>query len=457
MFIIAQIPFVDFRLLSSEVYEGSFFPNTFDRNFERALYYRFLGEEKNRFSPNGLPMSERRYFDSKKILYLRDYKFKGDACYFPQLLFARFFEDTHCFHFDIGLRETLKNSINRHNLNVFAKDLLGSPFFGINRRYEQKDKLYNLIELIKKIKEIYLYATASKKYEIHKEYSRKIVMGYPALFIIYDKREFHSFGMAQEVQLSNGIKVRHELVSSSNIFADVWYVGKDELSKYNQELRNLRIYLSKLHSYKESTRIILDYLDKDRDENLNYHKVGTFFNYMLNQMNRKQYYGYDNDDFWKIAFYVDNKYNHVSWDEFRGRIEAKLKEIEMSAGNQFGDVQIISGNEIHNSPIVGASSTNATINVSVGSQDKLREFIQEFDRLADELKSSNSQLAEEQKIILNDQAEVFKEYVTSESPNKKIANKLLLNLQRAISFGVLNSDGIQRLYEMGLNIVNLLK
>lgn len=456
MFIIAQIPFVDFRLLSDQDYEGCFFPNTFDKNYERALYYRFLGMERNRFSPNGLPLSERRFFNSTKVLYYQRENFQGNACYYPKLLFSRFFEDAQCFHFDIGLREIIKNNFSRHNLNQFAKDFLCSPFFSINNRYEQEDKAYNLIELAQKIKEIYLYATASKKSNNYKKYSRKVVLGYPALFIVYDKREVHSFGMAKEVQLKNGIKARHELVSVKNNFVDVWYIGKDNLSKYNQDLRNLRIYLSKLHSYKESTRIILNYLDKSKEDDLNSHKVGTFLSYMLKRMNRKQYYGYDNADFWKVAFYVDDVYNHVSWDEFRGKIEAKLEEIEMSSEKNYENVQIIKDSNFHYSPVVGPSAT-AQISISSGDQDDLRKLIQEFDGLVDKLISSNYQIIEEQRSVLKGQTDVFREYITSKSPERGFAGRLLDNIKNALCFGVVNSEGIQRLLEVGEKITNLLK
>ena len=79
MFIIAQIPFVDFRLLSKEEFTDCIFPNTFPKKMSKSTYYRYFGEEKNRYMPNQLPLSERQFFDAHKILHSDYYGVKGDA------------------------------------------------------------------------------------------------------------------------------------------------------------------------------------------------------------------------------------------------------------------------------------------------------------------------------------------------------------------------------------------
>ena len=246
MFIISQIPFVDFRLLSNDLskYEDCIFPNTFEKNMLNPIYYRFLGEEKNRYSPNQLPMAERQFFNAHKTLYIDNMAFIGNGIYHPQLLFSRLFEEAQSFHFDIGIRETLKNSIYRRDLDIFIKDFLNSKFFCINNRYDNTEMKYNLIELSAQIKQIYLYATKRKGAKHHINYSSQIVLGYPALFITYDKNEVHSFGNAKEIKINKSIKVRYNLISLNHSFLGVWFIGKNDISKYNQELRNLRIYLS---------------------------------------------------------------------------------------------------------------------------------------------------------------------------------------------------------------------
>lgn len=459
MFIIAQIPFVDFRLLSSKKYkeyEDCFFPNTFDKRFDRALYYRFLGQEKNRFSPNGLPLSERRFFDSRKILRLSRQDVQGDDSYFPKLIFSRFFEDTQCFHFDIGLREMIKEREHPHNLNQFAKNFMQTPLFCINDHYEREDKSYNLLGLAQKVKEIYLYATTSKRAEQHNGYSPQVVLGAPALFITYDKRESHSFGNAEEVQLENGIKARHELVSVKNHFVDVWYIGKDRLSKHDQDLRNLRIYLSKLHSYKESTRIILDYMDKNGEYGLDIQKTGAFLSLMLKQMCREQYYGYRNDDFWEAAFYVDHEYNHVSWDSFKRRIEAKLEAISMSAGGVTIKDSIVNTGFMKDTQAI-LHKGDGELNLSVGAScEPLEQCVQQFDAVINEVTESSRQLTEEQKKLIKDNAEAYETYVRGKAPDKSFADRLFENVKNMLTFAVVNSEGIQRLTEIGKKIIDLL-
>lgn len=452
MFIIAQIPFVDFRLLSSEKnrYNDCFFPNTFCKVASKPIYYRFLGVEKNRYSPSQLPTSERRFFDAHKTLHINNQTFIGNSIYYPKLLFSRLFEEAQSFHFDIGIRETLKNSINRRNLNCFIKDFLVSPIFYINSKYDKTEKHYNFIELADQIKKIYLYATKSKKVEEHNDNLSQIVLGYPALFITYDKDEIHSFGNAKEIKVNSGIKVRYDLISINHTFVSVWYIGKRDISKYNQELRNLRIYLSKLHAYKETTHVILNYLKYNATNELDMHRVVTFFENILFLIDREKYYGYNNTDFWKIVFDVDNTYNNVSWNEYRRYMSAKIQEVANM--NPKSNTIIVTDSTIEGSIITDSSN----VQVNNEKQSKMEENIKKFDDILDEL-LNNSQLTNQQIESLNDQINNFKEYIKNDSPQKGFASKLLNSIKNTFNCMVANSDSIQKLIVAGESIINLLK
>ncbi len=458
MFIIVQIPFVDLRLISDIDYtnytddntKGCFFPNIFTNNLEKSKYYRFLGESKNRYNANELPISERSFFCSRKIIQLGAYKFNGDGLYIPKLLFSRFFTDTHSFHFDIGIREALKNNISRQDFNRFVKEFLASPLFCINKKFQPVGTFYDLPGLAEEIKQVYLYDTTSKRKVPKENYLHQVVLGHPAVFIIYDKMEVHTFGNAREINLQNGIKVRYDLIPVKNTVVDVWYIGKDGLPKHNQDLRNLRIYLSKLNSYKESTRIVLEHLEKNGNRNIDVHKVSTFLNHMLIQMSRDKYYGYDNNNFWETVFYISNQYDHETWNNFTFRIRAKLKEIEMTASKNNYVQQNIYGGHFENSTIIGQ-------NVNEETRGDLEKRIQEFEQMALALIRENSQLTDEQQNFLKSQMENFEEHIKSEKPQHDKALKLLNNIKVAFQFVIINSEGIQRLMEMGKTIVETFK
>lgn len=456
MFIIAQIPFVDFRLLSDKKYKDCFFPNNFDRDFEKLIYYRFLGSEKSRYNPNLLPMSERKFFDSKKILYVDGGNFERNMHYNPQLLFSRFFEDKYSFHFDVGIRQKVKSNESQYNLKKFARKILSCPFFGINHNFESEDIYYDFIGVCKKIKEIYLYATISKKAMSKDNYKSQIVLGQPALFIVYDKNENHFFGKAKEVYLENGIKVRHDLVSVKNTFVDVWYIGKEGLPKYYQDLRNLRIYLSKLHSYKETMRIMLNYLDNEKNKDLDSDKIRDFLEYMLYQMNRKKYYGYSNDDFWEVAFSVEKNYNYVVWNEFKVKVELYKRKYEMNASKVCGNGVVITGCNIVQSQINNQSKNNVMRMCTV-KPEEIKEDLQEFEVMLERLIGENIQLTEEQKSLLQNQSETFEEYVVGKAPDKKFAHKLLEGVKSTLGIVLANAQGIQSLMEIGEKIVEGLK
>ena len=455
MFIIAQIPFVDIRLLSNKNYKNCFFPNMFDRHYEKATYYRFLGSERNRFNPNGLPATERTYFDSRKLIYVDSSSKMMPYHYFPRVLFARFFVEKQCFHFDIGLRESIEFwDPQRKNISKFAKDLLQNPFLGINDRFDQGEGIYSILGLEKPLKKIYLYATSSKKAEHIKDYSSRLLFGYPALFIVYDKNEQHFFGKAETFNVNRNIKIRHELLSLKNIFADAWYIGKEGISRYDQDLRNLRIYLSKLHSYKESTRIILNYLDKYGFENFDKQKVKEFLKLMQFQMNRENFYSYNNRDFRQLAFYIDEHYNHVTWDEFKFRIQAKMEELERSIMSTYNF------NSADNSKQINVvNSPGAIVGLSENPEKIRNQCIQKFNIMFEELLNQNKALLEEERSTLENQKEDFLEYTQSTSAESKEAKKRLAILKNTLSkissFVLSNPEKIEKLINIGEKILDL--
>ena len=325
-----------------------------------------------------------------------------------------------------------------------------SPFFSINGKYDTEKKSYNFIELKEQVKHIYLYATKSKQVDEHNDNLSQVVLGYPALFVTYNKDEIHSFGNAKEIQINNGIKVRYNLISIKHSFISVWFIGKKDISKYNQELRNLRIYLSKLHVYKEATHIILDNLKYQINNELDMPKIITFFEYMLSLIERKKYYGYDNTDFWKIVFDIDNTYNDVSWNEYRQYMNAKIKGVaDMSPKN---NTIIVTDSTIKGSIVT--DSKNVKINYE--KQDKIDESIEKFDNILADL-LNDSQLTKQQIESLNDQVNNFKEYIKNDSPQEKFALKLLNGIKNTFNCMISNSEGIQNLILVGESIINLLK
>lgn len=466
MFIIAQIPFVDMRLLIKNQNANCFFPNTFNRHYEKATYYRFLGSEKNRYNPNELPVKERTYFDSRKLLYIADkYGKKSQYGYVPQLLFARFFGEKQSFHFDIGLRELNGDfGTDRRDIRKFAEYILQTPFLGINDRYDAKEKKYSILGLEKALRDIYLYATSSKKVDKVDLDKIRIVFGNPALFIIYDRKEQHIFGKAKAFHVSDHIEVKHELVSVGYTFIDVWYIGKESIRKHDQDLRNLRIYLSKLHSCKESTRIILDYSDWYERDNIDIYKFESYLRQMQKLLNRKRYYSFQNKNFEDLAFYLDETNNEITWKDFRKRIELKLEGVSMSKKN--GE----SENSLHINVGHGVVFSN-THNLNIGdiniygtSKESINEYIKEFDELKNEFdKILNSY----PNLTMNEKAEISTvsadslDCVRSNDPERSKIKEKYENLKnvlgKMLSSIAFNHDKIEKLLDLGEKIYNFFK
>ena len=430
-----------------ELQSDCFFPNIFNKKFKNTKYYRYLGQEKSRKNPTNLPSVERQFFNACKLLTLNSEGFIGKKVYIPELLFSRFFTDTHSFHFDIGFRDVVKVN-DKRNLNKFAKKFIMSPFFLINNRCSKNSSPYNLIGLMEEIKQIYLYATKSKRIQLENNYSNNVILGSPALFITYDKKENHSFGKANEIILDSGIKILHNFISIDNNLVDVWYIGVDKQTSHDQELRNLRIYLSKLHSYKETTRIIINHICNYGSESLDMHKVMFFLELMLDKINKKFYYGFDSNDFWELIFNIDNKYNNVTWIEFKDCIKAIIEELKMSKNNEYK--QIINNSSFINSPV-----TNGSDNEVLEISENLDQLIKDFDSIFSSI-INKGQLTEEQTILISNQIDTFKDYVLNAKAEKSFSEKLLDNIKKSFKFTLANSESIKQLVDIGIKISSLI-
>lgn len=462
MFIIAQIPFIDLRLLSCNVrhkINGCIFPNTFERKANRKIYYRYLGAEKLRAFPGELPTPERKYFDSSRILSLNGASSFADKPYYPRLLFSRLFEDAQFFHFDIGLRENSYEKICRKDLSRFILEFMNAPLFKIRKKFDRTESLYSFLELTEQIRQIYLYATNDVRKNgtgrvTDKELSRKVITGNPALFITYNKDEIHTFGRARKITLPNGIEIWHDLITMDNILLNVWFIGKNDLPKYNSELRNLRIYLSKLHSYKESVQIILDRLQYPNDFSRD--KLIHFFELISSYVHREKYYGYQNEDFWSLIFSVDDTFNHMTWGNYKRQIDAYLNAVkEKTMSINYGIVNTGSMNNTGNIIMTTAADSNITLTVSP-PDNTIQEKIKAFDELTKEL-LANDQLTQSQIQRLEDNFDSFRDCVTAKNADKDTALKIFKRLKNALSETVGIASGIEKFIILGKSIINLLK
>ena len=216
----------------------------------------------------------------------------------------------------------------------------------------------------------------------------------------------------------------------------------------------MRIYLSKLHSYKESTRIILNYLDKYGFENFDKQKVKEFLKLMQFQMNRENFYSYNNRDFRQLAFYIDEHYNHVTWDEFKIRIQAKMEELERSIMSTYNF------NSADNSKQINVvNSPGAIVGLSENPEKIRNQCIQKFNIMFEELLNQNKALLEEERSTLENQKEDFLEYTQSTSAESKEAKKRLAILKNTLSkissFVLSNPEKIEKLINIGEKILDL--
>lgn len=346
MILILQIPFVDFRVLCKKYQKQIFLPNTFiGRNGKH--YYRYFGLIHPRRSCDGLLNSEKEFFESKKVISLKkEMDHKG-----LKIVFQRLFCDGIFYHFDLGLY--ISDDIIKQNYGCLIEKSITSI---LNRKdfcVSSKLNITNPIclnSLSDVVKKYYIYATTKIKYQkagkkLVRDRNDKIIVGNPATFIIADnifklkKGNNRIIPFTHNETYQNEIIKKGELIIGANRY-DIWVVDKH--SSHNNDMRSLRVCLSKLHCYKEGIARILKFADNSRfiPNHFDYDLLLTSLTKILTLL--KDYQSENNpyhfsEDIMVTAFKGVLSVDELTWKEYISSLDRYIDD--MSKQRQFSSEQ----------------------------------------------------------------------------------------------------------------------
>nr|WP_325212323.1 hypothetical protein [uncultured Oscillibacter sp.] len=336
MFAVIQYPFIDTRLLNAAGPKNSFFPPQFTpQRITQNRYFRFLGEEKLRRAPESLPEKERTYFDSRTAISF----LPAPQAPLQKGVFKRLYTDVFSLHYDIGLYGFYDGLLFPYSgeYDSVARELMEAPRLKVTKRFEHGEQEFSLYTFFDELLRIYQYATTSKKAgPVQLAPGRAgILPGTPALIFSYGPLEFIPPKKVKWLLPSlPNLKVGCSLLNLHNHPIAVYYICHCFSHSKSDEVRRLRICISKIHACKETLRLLLTYIEQDQPGGVKLRPTLLYLKKFLSLAGREQYYGFDNQNFWDLAYSIDEALHREQWSELIDRVRGivDLLEQEQNAG-----------------------------------------------------------------------------------------------------------------------------
>lgn len=452
MFAVIQYPFVDTRLLNAAGSQNSFFPPQFQSRITQNHYFRFLGEEKLRRAPESLPEKERTYFDSKAAISFLP------ASHVPlqKGVFKRLYTDDFSLHYDIGLHGFYDSFCAPYygKYGSFIRDLMEAPRLRVTRRFEHIERHFSLYTFFDELLRIYQYATTSKKAGPIQftPVQAGILPGTPAVIISYKSFELTSPTKAKWLTPLPDLKAGCSLLNLHNHPIAVYHISHSFSAAKSDEVRRLRICISKIHACKETLRLLLTYIEQSRPGNVKIEPSLLYLKKFLRLAEKEQYYGFDNQSFWELAYSIDEALHREQWLELIDRARGVVDLLERNLN--FREVKVV-GNityENHNGVMIAGAKNTVIDRIIIGDSpkelnDALQDFSKEAERLLKEFEANGEEITE-----LKEQIKTFCDSVKEKNPRKNVCNALLSGIKATLA----NASAIEKLGSLGIKIIELL-
>lgn len=447
MFSVIQYPFIDTRLLNASTPSGNFFPQQFRRQTTQNRYFRFLGSEKLRRYAEDFPRGEQTYFDSKtSVTFLPVAPLKKGV-------FKRLYADDLSLHYDIGLYGS-----HWGKCNSFIRRLMETPRLKVTSRFEPEECVFSPYAFFDELLQIYQYATTSKKAaNVPSTLSQAgIVPGTPAVIVNYHSPELKPPSKAKWLEFPSGLRAGCSLFDLNNHPIAVYLIEHDHIENgrfisKSDEVRRLRICISKIHTYKETLRLLLEFIEREQFDNIRPKLLSFYLKKLLDLAKKERYYGFDNQDFWGLAYSIDEALHRAQWIELLDRAKVISDSLDQEMLKEAKTVNKITY-ENHGGVMVAASKDVSIGNIVIeGPQPELdgavQTFSEEAERLLANLEANGKEVSD-----LKEQIKVFCDSAKEKAPKKDVCNVLFKGIKAAL----VNASSVETLFNLGKKILELL-
>lgn len=421
MFLSFEFPFLDKRrFLSIDTYRLKASSDFELRDVANHEFIRSFGEIRQRENPT--EVTESIFATAQNAFSFNpdnSFFFDNKKRFVPSWIFKRLFTNGINCRIDVGIENALTTTYNRLAIEDIINHLYSAKLF--TPIHNEKGTFYadiNMFDLGSKLAYLYLNATtASPKVNSKSNKKDWIVAGNTMVLIDARERDLHEF------QYYDYIKIEFEELSDFGI--ELYYKTKGNIIRgYNipvwlivtkvnvkkDKVRNLRIYLMKLHQERECFRQVLREFDNDifESDNFNGNSVLQQYvnDYIYRSLLKKARYGYQNDEMNKIINKIDVVINQAQINTLLRKFDTEaIKKNEERRDKTMEKPSIsITNSKLVGSP-VGSSDSEVFVDIGgdllIDSNKSDSAFAKEIQQAISEIKSISELSDENTKTVID--------------------------------------------------------
>ena len=366
MFFSFEFPFLDIRsFLSIKTYKLTSRKSFDFCDVANHEFVRSFGEIRQRKNPH--EVSESIYATANnavKFDHDNAIVFGSSKKFIPHCIFKRLFTNGINCRVDIGVENSLKTTYSNLDIEEIMTELFYSTLYVPQKSPSMKS--YHKIDmrsLGKRLAVLYLNATTeAPKVNFSDVRNNWVVHGNPMILIEAYENDLRNFDATNytKIQLEElerskinmFFHVNSNIISGYNI--PIWIIIRNESSEKDR-VRNLRIYLMRLHQarecFRQTLRIFFNEIFNSKDFDENYLLRDYVEDYIYTSLLKKKRYGFSNDEVNRIVERIDESINHHQINKLIEYFStAKLKSIEERCGKNMKGQKI----EINHSKIIGS-------------------------------------------------------------------------------------------------------
>ncbi len=425
MYLSFEFPFTDTRYFLKE--------DTYRLNPKRDMdlgtrsvinneFIRSFGLIQERKNP-GKEIQEKIFASAKKSFSFdpsNSFVFSKNKRFVPKVFYRRLFTDGKNSRIDVGIKNALHTNYSSSDIDEIIRALYSLDVF-IPRHNKSKTlyKKIKLKELGKSVSALYLNSTTSLPKENSPKLKKDWIVSGSTMVLCQIKDEERvkfDFGDYINIEIDNlselGIELYYKKMSGiySNYNVPVWLIAEGKNAKPDK-VRNLRIYLMKLHEERECFRQILNHFHNEIFESEDFgstKKLSDYIkNYVYESLLKKSKYGYSNRLINEIVHLIDKnindseidsllkKFGTVNLEKIKEELDNAMKNNTITINGNVGNVGDINGNPVfnNNTAINNGSNENLSqlideIRKITGLQDGQRENLIKYLEEAESLKET---------------------------------------------------------------------
>lgn len=262
MYIILQIPMLDTRYFLESYNDVFFNPSEFPDGYGMP-FYRGFGQVLERRNGYAVPLSYRRYVESKKAIKFNEAFGKNHLVNVTK----RMYVDKEIVYFEIGVKTNLRQSMDYNEFINLCKKLL------CDKMFKEDNRAVSFQDIFPYISEKYELATTYKKYFPQLVVSnesgavrlknRHVLFGKPIIFVEYSEHEIgYISSKSLDLSFAYRVPVKYHSIRIGHTSTGIWFIQKGKRSE-SEYKRQVRISLARIYHEQMSMEMFIRWFESN--------------------------------------------------------------------------------------------------------------------------------------------------------------------------------------------------